>query len=44
MATTSRFSFVGSPVIPKAESKKPFFNEFKGAKNKSQQMVTMNCL
>ena len=42
MAAMSRFSFVGTPVIPKSEAKRPFCNEFQGAKNTNQHMITMN--
>jgi hypothetical protein len=40
MSTIAKFSFVGTTIIPKSDSKKPFFKEIPG-KNK-KKMISMN--
>lgn len=39
---TSRFNFVGEVVIPKANSKRPFFKEFTGGKTGRTKIVSLN--
>lgn len=38
----SKFNFVGEPIIPKKEAKRPFIKEFKGGKNKNTPMLSLN--
>lgn len=44
MAQTSRFSFVGTALIPKEKSKRPFYKEFEKTDNETKKKKTMRSM